>query len=101
MEKAHLLYCHIAYASVSSWSMWCLQGQEFKVLYSCNIDVCRKIVALAYLEANLHGCFSNGQVSTPDIVQEHMLRPNKCFGFVLEANGVNIQCSVQEADCLP
>lgn len=56
---------------------------------------------LAYLETDLHGCFSNGQVGTPDVVQEHVLGPNKSFGLVLEPNGVYIQCPVQEGDSLP
>lgn len=58
---------------------------------------------LAYLEANLHGCLSNGQVGTPDVVQRHMLvfqGPHKLLGLVLEANGVDIQGPIQEADCL-
>ena len=68
---------------------------------SCATAACTNIVALAYLEADLHGCFSNGQVGAPDVVQERMLLANKRFGFVLKANGVYIQCPVQEVDCLP
>ena len=58
---------------------------------------------LAYLEADLHGCLSNGQVGMPDVVQGHMLvlqRPHKLLGLVLEANGVDIQGPVHETNCL-
>lgn len=61
------------------------------------------VVLLFYLEADLHGCLSNGQIGTPDVVQGHMLvlqGPHKLLGLVLEADGVDIQGPVQEVDCL-